>query len=91
MPVKHRTTRARRPTAVVSTPATDPAAIAEPVQQTLQPAASVDPAVAGAASEQDEIARIAYSYFEARGYEHGHDSEDWVRAEEEYRRRKAGV
>jgi HSP20 family molecular chaperone IbpA len=29
------------------------------------------------------IARRAYELFEARGYEHGHDWEDWFRAESE--------
>jgi HSP20 family molecular chaperone IbpA len=30
-----------------------------------------------------EIARRAYELFEARGGEHGHDREDWFRAESE--------
>jgi HSP20 family protein len=32
---------------------------------------------------QQEIARRAYELFEERGYEHGHDFEDWARAEAE--------
>ncbi len=31
--------------------------------------------------EQAQIARIAYQFFVDRGYEHGHDAEDWLRAE----------
>ena len=31
----------------------------------------------------EETARLAYSYWEARGREHGSDLEDWVRAERE--------
>ncbi|MGA7926433.1 MAG: Hsp20/alpha crystallin family protein [Candidatus Sulfotelmatobacter sp.] len=31
----------------------------------------------------DAIARRAYELFEARGFEHGHDREDWFRAESE--------
>jgi hypothetical protein len=34
---------------------------------------------------QDEIARIAYSYWEARGYQGGSSEEDWLRAERELR------
>jgi hypothetical protein len=30
-----------------------------------------------------EIARLAYSYWEARGREHGSELEDWLRAERE--------
>ncbi len=32
---------------------------------------------------QDTIAHRAYELFEARGYQHGHDMEDWFRAESE--------
>jgi hypothetical protein len=32
-----------------------------------------------------EVADLAYSYFVARGYQHGHDDEDWLRAERELR------
>ena len=31
----------------------------------------------------DAIARRAYELFEARGFEHGHDKEDWFQAESE--------
>jgi len=33
--------------------------------------------------EHSTIARRAYELFETRGYEHGHDWEDWFRAESE--------
>ena len=33
----------------------------------------------------DEIARLAYSYWEARGYQGGSSEEDWLRAEQELR------
>jgi hypothetical protein len=36
-----------------------------------------------------EIARLAYSYWEDRGYENGHDVEDWLKAEQEVERRSA--
>lgn len=31
---------------------------------------------------QEQIRVLAYQLFEQRGYEHGHDVEDWLRAEE---------
>jgi isopropylmalate/homocitrate/citramalate synthase len=37
----------------------------------------------------EAIAQMAYGYWEARGFQHGGDLEDWVRAEHEYRNRKA--
>jgi hypothetical protein len=36
---------------------------------------------------QEEIAKLAYSYWIARGYSHGGAQEDWLRAEQELRRR----
>jgi hypothetical protein len=39
------------------------------------------------ASTQEEIARLAYSYWEARGGHGGSPLEDWLRAEEELRRK----
>jgi DUF2934 family protein len=34
---------------------------------------------------QEEIAKLAYSYWEARGYTAGSPEEDWLRAEQELR------
>ena len=34
----------------------------------------------------DEIAQLAYSYWEARGYQGGSPEEDWLRAEQQLRR-----
>ena len=31
--------------------------------------------------QQQEIEKLAYQFFVDRGYEHGHDQEDWARAE----------
>lgn len=33
----------------------------------------------------DEIAQLAYSYWEARGYQGGTSEEDWLRAEQQLR------
>ena len=30
---------------------------------------------------QDQIAELAHRYFAERGHKHGHDEEDWLRAE----------
>lgn len=48
------------------------------------PAVSFDPV-----SAHEEIARLAYSYWEARGRKGGSAEEDWRRAENEYRRRRS--
>lgn len=38
-------------------------------------------------AQREEIARIAYTYWQSRGCEDGHDVEDWLMAEEEVRSR----
>ena len=38
-------------------------------------------------SEQDQIAKLAFSYWEARGCQGGSPEEDWARAEQEVRSR----
>jgi hypothetical protein len=40
------------------------------------------------APTQEEISRLAYSYWEARGGQGGSAWEDWFRAEEELKRRQ---
>jgi Protein of unknown function (DUF2934) len=32
---------------------------------------------------RDEIARLAYHFYETRGRRHGHDVDDWLSAEQE--------
>ncbi len=44
------------------------------------------PAVEFRAPEREEIAKLAYSYWEARGRRHGSELEDWLRAERELRK-----
>jgi len=39
---------------------------------------------APAVNAHDKIARMAYGFWEARGREHGHHEQDWLRAEQEY-------
>lgn len=36
-------------------------------------------------TDQDAVARLAYSYWAARGFQGGSPEEDWLRAEEELR------
>jgi len=42
-----------------------------------------DPTFKRAQEINDLIARRAYELFESRGFAHGHDLEDWLRAESE--------
>jgi hypothetical protein len=43
----------------------------------------------GAQELEHQISLLAYELYEARGREHGHELEDWLRAEEEIRAKKA--
>ena len=46
------------------------------------------PIVAPPAPSHEEIARLAYAYWESRGRRHGSPEEDWYRAERELQRRR---
>jgi hypothetical protein len=46
-----------------------------------EPAGPVDPVI-----DHEEVARLAYSYWEARSFCGGSPEEDWFRAEEDLRR-----
>jgi len=75
-----------------------PAAPAEPVNPVKVMAAAagagnapvnapiIDP-VGIIAVPTEEVAKLAYSYWAARGYSHGSHEEDWIRAEQELRKR----
>ena len=39
--------------------------------------------------QTQEIEALAYQFFVDRGYEHGHDQEDWLRAEAIVRNRRS--
>ena len=41
--------------------------------------------------EHDEIARLAYSYWQARGFYGGSAEDDWLRAEQELKKRTAAA
>jgi len=56
------------------------------VKRTAPPAAAADAPVTGPVSDapsQEQIASLAYSFWEARGYQGGSPEEDWLRAEQE--------
>lgn len=48
-------------------------------------------AFAAAAPSHEEIARLAYAYWEARDRHEGTAVEDWLRAERELRDRNTGI
>ena len=52
---------------------------APPAEKPSEPAATA----AVCEPSQDEIARLAYSYWEARGHAGGSPEEDWLRAQRE--------
>jgi Protein of unknown function (DUF2934) len=91
-PTAKRTTAAKH-----SANSTKTTAKAEPVVEVEveevevgQPVAEAEiPALAAVAIEIDseEIAKQAYLYWEARGFQGGNSAEDWVRAEEELKQR----
>jgi hypothetical protein len=51
---------------------------------TTAPPASAVQAAANAVDTHDLIAKIAYGYWEARGFQDGSPEQDWLRAEQEY-------
>lgn len=51
----------------------------------------VESAVSLSAPEREQIAQLAYSYWQARGCPEGSSEEDWLRAESELRKQAAGT
>jgi hypothetical protein len=47
-------------------------------------------AASGSVAEREEIARLAHSYWQARGCPLGSPDEDWLRAEAELQKQAAG-
>jgi len=87
-PAREKRKRLKTPTAP-ATPSVDIPAVASPEPATgtlaLETAAGTAETAANDTPEIDEIARLAYSYWEARGRQGGSPEEDWVRAEHEVR------
>jgi len=57
------------------------------VTERSESATAASSAAAGPAANPtfDEVAQLAYSYWEARGFQGGSSEEDWLRAEQELR------
>jgi hypothetical protein len=60
------------------------ASVSQPVPVVPVPVAQPSVAAQPAETPRETIAKIAYGYWEARGYTGGSADEDWVRAEAEY-------
>ena len=78
------TTRSRNREEAVQTAVSDPAASASGVdQQATKNRGEGRPVRDRQDISRDEIARLAYSYWEARGGNGGSPEDDWFRAEQE--------
>ena len=66
-----------------------PATPRRPRRSAAEPAAAA--ALAPAAPAPEQIAHLAYFYWEARGYQGGSPEEDWLRAEQELRAQASAV
>ncbi|MDE3199873.1 MAG: DUF2934 domain-containing protein [Acidobacteriota bacterium] len=75
---KPTTPRKPRATASAATPAA-PKKTAAPKKKTATRKAKV----VSISVTHEQIAALAHRYFEERGYAHGHDADDWLRAEAE--------
>ena len=74
-PVRRKSSSPKR----VARPAAVETPVSEPEVLSVAPAAAVAPAE----SFQDAVARLAYSYWQARGCQGGSPEADWLRAEQE--------
>ncbi|MBZ5667846.1 MAG: DUF2934 domain-containing protein [Acidobacteriia bacterium] len=63
-------------------PVAEPESTSEAVAETAAPASAPEP---------EQIARLAYSYWQARGCREGSPVEDWLRAEGKLRQPAAGT
>jgi len=72
--------RATRPKAAKSAPVVEVAST--PRVKSVKHSKISTPAVA--VNAHDQIAKIAYGYWEARGFQPGSPELDWLRAEQEY-------
>ncbi len=79
---------AKHSKAVVEEPLTASPAVAIPVAE--EPIAATPVTAAPNTVTADDIAGLAYSYWEARGYQDGNPEEDWTRAESELKSMSAG-
>ena len=94
-PVKRKRTRTRVKGKAAPQPAVE-AAQPQPAIEAAQPqhataAAASNPVPLDPIAEREEIARLAYFLWEARGRQGGSPEEDWYRAEQEILKRRAGA
>jgi len=82
---------ASRPRAQRAAEPASPLAPAAAEQETVAPQSEAPALASVYAPSYDEIANLAYSYWEARGCQGGCPEEDWLRAEDELRNRSASV
>ncbi len=95
---RRRTVRAKAAVAPAEAPVST---VAEPADATVATAPeptditsevrSTRPNSSEPAQDREEIARLAYTYWQARGGQGGSPEEDWERAEQEIRRRRAAL
>lgn len=91
-----RSAKHKLPSLAESTPAQSVDTIVPALDDLIPEEASAIPAEAlaipaenvPAENPHDAISRIAYGYWESRGYQGGNEVEDWLRAEEEHRQAK---
>jgi|SRR5216684_8089309 len=75
----------------VLSPGAAPARVSKPKASRNQNAktAATTGGVAEMSADREQIAHLAYSYWEARGRQDGSPEQDWVRAEQELRGKRA--
>jgi hypothetical protein len=78
---RHR--KAASPVIAESAPAKAMAASAAASSSSSAPIAALESEKTTARVSREEIAKLAHSYWEARGYTHGNPEADWFRAESE--------
>jgi hypothetical protein len=78
-----RATRAAEPLAPLAPPAAE--------QETVAPQVDAPVLASVYVPTNEEIAKLAYFYWEARGCQGGCPEEDWLRAEDELRNRSVSV
>jgi hypothetical protein len=78
--------RAAKPKTPKTTPVVSTPRVKSAKHKTDAPVAAIEIAeVTAAVNAQEQIAMIAYGYWEARGFQPGSPEEDWLRAEQEFR------
>ena len=83
--------RRKAPARPRSKRAAEPLAATAAVAAAPETVAPETPGVSIYEPTYDEIAALAYSYWEARGYQGGSPEEDWLRAESELRVRASAA